>query len=97
MSARGARSRKAVLKDIEKKESREKKSTNKGKAVATSPVPNTTRKEWSPASSPDLQRAGTAMSRSISHSDASSAGKDKSKYDANGKQTKAPRGRGGKL
>lgn len=40
-------------------------------------------------------RPRTSLSGSTSISDSSSKGKEKSKYDVNGKETKAPRGRGG--
>ncbi|KAH7127053.1 hypothetical protein B0J11DRAFT_293132 [Dendryphion nanum] len=142
MSARGARSRKAVAKDIEKKE---KKTVDKQKGIETVKRPHDAFAEWTttPTSSrrdpslpsrsltisSDVSR-GTSRSSStnpssnkprlntiISHessepkslhrpqtlasdsasviSGGSSKGKEKSKYQAKGKETKAPRGRGG--
>ncbi|KAJ4293088.1 hypothetical protein N0V90_008370 [Kalmusia sp. IMI 367209] len=133
MSARGARSRKAVVKDIEKKE---KKAAQKGKAVDTVRRPHDAFQEWNSTgtrtttstggvpsrqltistsrststnesggrpplksavshSSSDQHRFKTSTSRPDSISDTSSTGKEKSRYQANGKGTKAPRGRGG--
>lgn len=132
MSARGARSRKAVVKDIEKKE---KKAAQKGKAPDSLQSPNDAFAEWksSPAGTrsntshgpPTRQLTVSTSRRSISTngsnsrptlrgvpshtsfdhhlsnrrpesvSDTSSTGKDKSKYQVNGKETKAPRGRRG--
>lgn len=133
MSARGARSRKAVVKDIEKKE---KKVAQKGKAPDTIRRPHDAFAEWSSAgtrsttstggmptrqltvstsrsssangsgsrpplrvtashSSSDQHRSRTAAGRPESISDTSSTSKEKSRYQANGKETKAPRGRGG--
>ncbi|KAF2691636.1 hypothetical protein K458DRAFT_381481 [Lentithecium fluviatile CBS 122367] len=139
MSARGARSRKAVAKDIEKKE---KKATQK--AVEPIRRPHDAFAGWRPAPSvgardsgmpsrqltissdasrgtsrtsstngsgsrPGLNivsshesseyraihRSRTSLSGSASISDSSSKGKEKARYAAKGKETKAPRGRGG--
>jgi hypothetical protein len=145
MSARGARSRKAVVKDIEKKE---KKDTGKQKAIESIRKPHDAFVDWAPApshSSRDntgtgiprsytlssdgsrvsavsrsssinrsgsrprlntinsiesseimgIHRTKTSASGSASISDGSSMGKEKLKYQAKGKETKAPRGRGG--
>lgn len=131
MSARGARSRKAVVKDIEKKE---KKAAQEGKAPESIRRPHDAFAEWDSAgtrsnvstggiptrqytistsrsssangnrpplrlaashSSSDQKGSKTAAGRPASVSDNSSAGKEKSRYQANGKDTKAPRGRGG--
>jgi hypothetical protein len=142
MSARGARSRKAVVKDIEKQE---KKNTEKSKAAVVDSVrqpqeafpgwrptpsvnirdtghssrqltistpasrgtsrPSSTGSVARPAlgsfSSPDIDeyrpehrpRASTTGTASIS--DSSTTSKEKTKYQTKGKETKAPRGRGG--
>ncbi|KAL5418513.1 hypothetical protein PMIN03_000993 [Paraphaeosphaeria minitans] len=131
MSARGARSRKAVVKDIEKKE---KKAAQKAKAPDTIRRPHDAFAQWGSAGTPsttstagmparqltvstsrsssangtgsrpplrvaalhsssDQHRSRTDRPGSIS--DTSSISKEKSKYQANGKETKAPRGRGG--
>ncbi|KAF2007325.1 hypothetical protein P154DRAFT_558605 [Amniculicola lignicola CBS 123094] len=141
MSARGARSRKVVAKEIEKKE---KKLAQKQKAPDTVRRPHDAFAEWNPTSSlggrdtigipsrsitvssdasratsrsssthasgrprlntinsidsSDLsvpRRPKTSASGTTSLSDISSKGKDKTKYQAKGKETKAPRGRGG--
>ena len=133
MSARGARSRKAVVKDIEKKE---KKAAQKGKAPDTIRRPHDAFADWNSSSagtrsttssgavparqltistsrrssstndsavrravashSSSDHRSKTASARPESVSDTSSTGKEKSRYQAHGKDTKAPRGRGGK-
>lgn len=146
MSARGARSRKAVVKDIEKKE---KKDTGKNKAVESIRRPHDAFTDWAPtpslssrdttgtgiparsvtissdgsrvsahSRSSSVHRSGsrprlntinsmdsleirpihrpkTSASGSTSLSGSSSQGKEKLKYQAKGKETKAPRGRGG--
>lgn len=133
MSARGARSRKAVVKDIEKTE---KKAAQKGKAPEPIRRPHDAFTDWDSAgtrstpstggmptrqltvstsrsssangsgnrpplrvttshTSSDHQRSKTAAGPRESISDTSSTGKEKSRYDAKGKETKAPRGRGG--
>ncbi|KAF2192711.1 hypothetical protein K469DRAFT_731177 [Zopfia rhizophila CBS 207.26] len=141
MSARGARSRKAVAKDIEKKE---KKAAAKQQTIESVRRPHDAFADWRPTqtftgrdagipsrsitissdashatsrsssthgsgSRPRLDtidshdsldfkgfhRPKTSASGSTSLSDVSSKGKDKTKYQAKGKDTKAPRGRGG--
>ena len=142
MSARGARSRKAVTKDIEKKE---KKTLDKQKGVDTVKRPHDAFAEWSTTPTPTRRDAGVPsrsltissdVSRGTSRSSStnpsqnksrlktinshdtsepkslhrpntlpsdsasivssgSSKGKEKLKYQAKGKETKAPRGRGG--
>ncbi|KAF2867194.1 hypothetical protein BDV95DRAFT_598314 [Massariosphaeria phaeospora] len=142
MSARGARSRKAVAKDIEKKE--KKTATKQKAAVESIQRPHDAFADWRPtpslstrdtnvptrsttissnfsratsqsssthnSSSQNRQRLDTISSQdsleiravhrpktsaSGSLSDVSSKDREKSKYQANGKGTKAPRGRGG--
>jgi hypothetical protein len=138
MSARGARSRKVQLKEVEKKE---KKVTGKGKA----PEPNHDSRdafaEWQPAPSTNNSRNGISRTLTVSSnnshgtsrsssthdgsrprlntvpsdfssenrsrppksseagsasiSEGSSKDKEKAKYQTKGKETKAPRGRGG--
>ena len=131
MSARGARSRKAVVKDIEKKE---KKAAQKGKAPDTIRRPHDAFADWNSSSagtrsttssggmpvrqltistsrrssstndsgprrpvpsqsSSDYRAKGASRPESVS--DTSSTGKEKARYQTNGKDTKAPRGRGG--
>ncbi|KAF2709847.1 hypothetical protein K504DRAFT_455507 [Pleomassaria siparia CBS 279.74] len=146
MSGRGARSRKAIVKDIEKKE---KKDTGKNKAIESVRRPHDAFDAW--ASSPSLgtrdttgtgipsrsvtissdgsrlspvsrsssindngsrprlntissmdsldlrglHRPKTSASGGTSTSDVSNGAKEKIKYQAKGKETKAPRGRGG--
>ena len=142
MSARGARSRKAVAKDIEKKE---KKQAYKEKAVESVRRPHDAFVDWrhTPSLGPSnnatvpsrsitissdasrntsrssstgqsqsrarmnavrsndsaeyrpMQRTATSASGSASISEGSTTGKEKSKYQKGGKETKAPRGRGG--
>jgi hypothetical protein len=133
MSARGARSRKVQLKDVEKKE----KKVGKTKAIETTHKPRDGFADWRTMPSVENPRQGisrslTASSRATSRSsgtndssnqprqhtlysnnssdaraapsagggsasvsDVSSTGKDKARFQANGKETKAPRGRGG--
>jgi len=149
MSGRGARSRKAIVKEIEKKEKKE----GKQKAVEAIRRPHDVFAEWAPSPSlsprdatgtgiarptaalssdgsrtSELSRSDsinptntrnlpnatsyasssrdplefrnshrphTSQSGSTSLSDVSSKGKEHSKYKAKGKETKAPRGRGG--
>jgi len=129
MSARGARSRKAVAKDIEKQE---KKAAQKGKAVdptrradwhstitpttssSSSGIPSrqltvstsrssstngsASRPPFVSVHSSDYHtglRSRNSDGRPASVSDTSSVGKEKKRYQANGKDTKAPRGRRG--
>jgi hypothetical protein len=136
MSARGARSRKVQLKEVEKKE---KKDTGKGKAPEPSYESRDAFAERRPAPSTNNSRNGISRSLTVSSnnshsrsssthdgsrprlntlssdvssegrsrepkaSDAGSAsisegsakGREKTKYQAKGKETKAPRGRGG--
>ncbi|KAF2476439.1 uncharacterized protein BDR25DRAFT_339446 [Lindgomyces ingoldianus] len=143
MSARGARSRKAVAKDIEKKE---KKAASNKKPVESIRRPHDAFTDWRPTLnrsgrdtstgipsrsitiSSDASRATsrsssthassgrprlntidsqdsldfkafhrpmTSQSGSASISESSTQGKEKTKYDANRKGSKAPRGRGG--
>lgn len=142
MSARGARSRKAVTKDIEKKE---KQTVDKQKGIETVKRPHDAFAAWSTTPTPTRRDPGvpsrsltissdvsrgtstssstnpgqnksrlktinshdTSESKSVRRpstfpsdsasivSEGSSKGKEKLKYQAKGKETKAPRGRGG--
>ncbi|KAF2022060.1 hypothetical protein BU24DRAFT_36724 [Aaosphaeria arxii CBS 175.79] len=143
MSARGARSRKAVAKDIEKKEKKAEKhnnldtnhrqydafadwktspsptpygaqvrapprpttistSTSGGTSRSSSNNPNQSRPRVNNPSSHDssdisgrLRRQASVSGSASVVSDGSSQGKEKTKYKSHGKETKAPRGRGG--
>ncbi|KAH7405868.1 hypothetical protein DE146DRAFT_425807 [Phaeosphaeria sp. MPI-PUGE-AT-0046c] len=129
MSARGARSRKVQLKDVEKKEKKvgKNKATDPSDAFAdwrmTPTVDNprrgvsrsltvssraTSRSSGTndsnnrprlatvySSTSSDVKAAQSSGGGSASVSDVSTTGKEKTRFQANGKETKAPRGRGG--